>query len=192
MRKGPSPLLPIFRSSNQARVLSEIFLTEERKSIREISVKLTIPYATLHKEIGRLLNAGLISEEKVGNNRLITANIKSLYYKPMYELLQVAFGPVPKLRAAMQEIQGIKMVLIFGSWAQRELGHPGTLPQDIDVLIVGEPDVGKVYATCGRLTKELGWIMSPTIMTEEEWKMDTPFLRTVRKGGLISVIGETK
>ena len=90
----------------------------------------------------------------------------------------------------MQEISGINKVLIFGSWAQRGLGHHGPPPQDIDVLVVGEPDVGKVYATCGRLTKEWGWIMSPTIMTEDEWRMDTPFLRTLRKDGLISVIGE--
>jgi len=192
MRTEASLLLPIFRSANQARVLSEVFLVEERRSIRELSKKLVIPYATLHKEIGRLLDAGLIVEEKVGNYRLIAANRKSLYYKPMFELLEIAFGPVPKLRSAMREIPGISRVLIFGSWARRGLGHHGSLPHDIDVLVVGEPDVGKIYATCGRLTKELGWIMSPTIMTEDEWKTDTPFLRTVRKGGLISVIGETK
>ena len=191
MRQEPSLLLPVFRSANQARVLSEIFLGEERRSIQEISTKLAIPYATLHKEIGRLLNAGLISEEKVGNYRLIAANRKSLYYKPMYELLQIAFGPVPKLRAALQEIPGISRVLIFGSFAHRELGHHGSLPHDIDVLVVGEPDVGKIYAVCRRLTKELGWVMNPTIMSENEWKADTPFLRTVRKGGFISVIGET-
>ena len=190
MRSEPSLHLPIFRSANQARILTEIFLVEERRSIQELSTKLAIPYATLHKEIGRLLDAGLISEERIGNYRLITADRHSLYYKPMHELLEIAFGPVPKLRTAMQEISGINKVLIFGSWAQRGLGHHGPSPQDIDVLVVGEPDVGKVYATCGRLTKELGWIMNPTIMTEDEWRMDTPFLRTLRKGGLISVIGE--
>ncbi len=140
--------LPIFRSANQARILTEIFLAEERRSIQELSTKLAIPYATLHKEFGRLLDAGLISEERIGNYRLIAAERYSLFYKPMHELLQIAFGPVPKLRTAMQEISGINKVLIFGSWAQRGLGHHGPPPQDIDVLVVGEPDVGKVYATC--------------------------------------------
>src|SRR5487761_252928 len=43
-------------------------------------------------------------------------------------------------------IPGISRLLIFGSWAARHSGEPGPVPNDIDVLVVGDADRGAVYA----------------------------------------------
>ncbi len=188
MRTEPSLLLPIFRSANQERVLASIFLSGNPRSIQNLSDLLGIPYATLHKEIGRLLEAGLISESKVGNNRLISSNKNSPYFKSLRNLLEISSGPVPMLMGAMKELKGIEGVFIFGSWAHRALGRRGHAPEDIDVMVIGEPDVAEVYAACSKVGKDLGWMINPTIMSNEEWNMETPFLRTVRKGGVLEVV----
>ena len=191
MRTEPPLLLPIFRSANQERVLASIFLGESPKSIQNLSEHLGIPYATLHKEIGRLLEAGLISESKVGNNRLIGSNRKSPYFRPLRDLLEISSGPAPMLKEAMRGIKGIEKVVIFGSWAHRALGHRGPAPEDIDVMVIGHPDVAKIYVVCLAVGKKIGWPINPTIMTEDEWQEDTPFLKNVRKGGVINVFGSS-
>ena len=191
MRTEAPLLLPLFRSANQERILSSVFLVESRKTIQALSLDLDIPYPTVHREVGRLLEAGLIKEEKVGNYRLIEPNRTSPYYKPLRELLEISSGPVPFLKNAFRGIRGVQKVLIFGSWAHRTLGLRGTAPEDIDVLVVGQPDIRKVYAACASVNKQLGWSVNPTIMSLDEWQADTPFLKNLRKGGVISVIGNS-
>ena len=188
MRTAAPLLLPLFRSASQARVLSALFLAVDRMSIQTLSEHLEIPYATVHREVGRLLEAGLVTEEKVGNYRLIGPNEQSPYYRPLSELLEIASGPVPLLRKALEGVDGVREVVIFGSWAHRTLGHRGPAPEDIDVMVIGQPNVGKVYAACSSVTKKLGWPVNPTIMSVDEWHEDTPFLRNVRDGGVLNVI----
>ena len=191
MRTEAPLLLPLFRSANQERILSSVFLAENQKTIQNLSLDLDIPYPTVQREVGRLLEAGLIKEKKMGNYRLIESNKTSPYYKSLRELLEISSGPVPVLRNAFGGIKGIEKVLIFGSWAHRTLGRRGTPPEDIDVLVVGQPDIRKVYAVCASVGKQLGWSVNPTTMSNEEWQADTPFLKNVRKGGVINVIGNS-
>jgi len=191
MRTAPSLLLPLFRSANQERILSSVFFAENRKTIQDLSLDLGIPYPTVHREVGRLLEAGLIKEKKVGNYRFIQPNETSPYFKSLRELLEISSGPVPLLRNAFGGIQGVEKVFIFGSWAHRALGSRGTAPEDIDVLVVGQPDIRKVYAACTSVGKQLGWSVNPTTMSNEEWQAETPFLKNVRKGGVINVIGSS-
>lgn len=188
MRTTSPLLLPLFRSANQERVLSAVFLTGRRMSIHGLSEHLKIPYATVHREVSRLLQAGLIVEEKIGNYRLIGPNEQSPYYRPLFELLEIAFGPVPLLREALEGVDGVLEAVIFGSWAHRSLGQPGSAPEDIDVLVIGHPDVAKVYAACSTVSKKLGWPVNPTIMSVDEWLEDTAFLRNVRADGVLNVI----
>jgi hypothetical protein len=45
---------------------------------------------------------------------------------------------------------------IYGSWAARNQGQPGQRPvEDIDVLILGEPDRDQLYATLGTAEQRL-------------------------------------
>lgn len=171
--------------------MSSLFLAKGQKTIQDLSVDLEIAYPTVHREIGRLLEAGLLMETKVGNYRMIAPNKRSPYYKPLHKLLEISSGPVPLLRNAFEGIKGVRKVLLFGSWAHRTLGRRGSAPEDIDVLVVGQPDIRKVYAACASVGKQLGWSVNPTIMSDEEWQADTPFLRNVRKGGVINVIGNS-
>lgn len=191
MRTEPSLLLPLFRSANQARVLSSLFHAKGHKTIQELSADLEIAYPTVHREVGRLLEAGLLKETKIGNYRMIEPNRRSPYYKPLHALLEISSGPAPLLRIAFGGVEGIHKAFLFGSWAHRSLGRRGSAPEDIDVLVVGQPDVRKVYAVCASVGKQLGWSVNPTIMSDEEWQQETPFLRNVRKGGVIDVIGNS-
>ena len=189
MRTTPVLPLPLFRSDNQATLLSALFLSEKKFSVQDLSSKLEIPYPTVHREIGRLLKSGLITEEKIGNYRYFEPNRISPFFSPVRDLLLVLSGPVPLLQRELNHLPGIEWAALFGSWAHRLLGKEGEIPHDVDVLVVGNPDVRQVNKACSLVGKKLGWEINPVILTPHEWDQDTPFLRQVRSGGLVPVIG---
>lgn len=183
--------LPLFRSDTQAALLSALFLSKEGLSTQDLSARLGIPYSTIHREISRLLKSGLVTEERVGNYRFFAPNRVSPFYPPLHDLLEVLSGPIPLLRKELALIPGIEWVALFGSWAQRLLGKAGNAPQDVDVLVVGSPDVRQVNRACSAVSKNLGWEVNPVILTPREWVEETPFLRQVRRGGLVPVFGKS-
>lgn len=189
MRTAAPLLLPLFRSANQGRILAALFLSPEPKSIADVAGELSVPYATVHREIGQLLAAGLLTESRVGNSRLLHPDHDSPYFSPLRELLELAFGPVPLLRSELSPIEGISASAIYGSWAHRALGHKGTPPADIDVVVVGSPDVAVVHAACSRVGRVLGRPVNPTILSETEWHEPSPFLDELRRGGMLPVVG---
>lgn len=189
MRTAAPLLLPLFRSANQGRILAALFLSDHEKSLADLAEELSVPYATVHREVGRLLSAGLLAENRVGNSRLVGPNEASPYFTALRQLLVIAFGPVPLLRAEFETIDGITGSAIFGSWAHRAQGDQGAPPADIDVLVVGTPAVARVYAACTRVGQALGRPVNPTILTDEEWGEATPFLEEVRRGGMLAITG---
>lgn len=189
MRTAAPLLLPLFRSANQGRILAALYLSDNEKSIADLADALSVPYATVHREVGQLLSAGLLAENRVGNSRLMGPNRTSPYYPALHELLELAFGPVPLLRAELEAIDGVAGSAIFGSWAHRALGQQGAPPADIDVLVVGTPDAALVYSACSRVEQVLGRPVNVTILTEAEWSEATPFLKEVRRGGMLTVTG---
>lgn len=189
MRTSPVLPIPIFRSDTQAALLSAFFLSEKRFSAQDLSTNLEIPYPTVHREIARLLKSGLIIEQKVGNYRYFEPNRVSPFYMPIRNLMDIVSGPIPTLQQELKPIPGIEWVALFGSWAHRLLGKEGPAPQDVDVMVVGNPDVRRVNKACSVVGKKLGWEVNPVILTRQEWLQDTPFLRQVRNSSLVPVLG---
>lgn len=185
-----SPLpAPLFRSESQASVLAALFLSNKRLTVQELSKRTQIPYSTIHREISRLLASELLTEDRVGNYRFFTPNQLSPLYRPLTDLLEALSGPIPLLQKELALIPEIEWVALFGSWAQRLLGKTGPQPHDVDVLIVGAPEIRQVNKACSAVSKTLGWEVNPVILTSSEWLEETPFLRQVRKDGLVPIIG---
>jgi DNA-binding Lrp family transcriptional regulator len=148
-RTGSPELLPIFRSRQQAELLADILDEPEREqSLVELTERLGIPAASVHREVERAEHAGIVRSRRVGKTRLVSADTASPYFAPLRELLVRAFGVPARLSAALAGVEGVDEVYIFGSWAARWYGERGTRPVgDIDVLVLGHPDRDKVYAT---------------------------------------------
>lgn len=191
MRTAPPLLLPIFRSSSQARVLAAAFLSaQDELSVQDLAARAHAPYATAHRELGRLLAAGLLSERRVGNVRLLRANDESPYFRPLRDLLETAFGPVPLLRRALEHVAGVEAVAIFGSFARRLADLPGPPPADVDVLVVGSPKLSDVYDACRHVAREVDRPVNPTVFSLDEWRSDDVFVTQLRSESLVPVLGE--
>ena len=190
MRTEAPLLAPIFRSDGQARLLSTLLLTGEELSVTDLAKRAGLAYPTAHREVARLVDAGILSERQVGRTRLIRANGESPLVDPLREILTVVTGPVVMLAEELARIDGIDSAFVYGSFAARMLGDAGPAPQDIDVMVLGQPDVDAVYEACARIEAAVHRPVNPTILTREEFAAPSGFLDNVRSGPAIAVFGE--
>lgn len=174
----------------QSELLSALYLNPGREwNTHELAQHIGSAYASVHREVSRLVDAGLLSERRVGQARLLRPNELAPAFRPLRDLLVVSFGAVPRLAERLGRIDGVEAVAIYGSYAERMRGVPGDPPQDIDVLVVGAPDSLEVYAAAREITLEISRPVNPTIMERQEWEQDTGFLRDVRSKPMLAVLG---
>lgn len=192
MRSEAPRLLPIFRSDAQARLLACLALSPKPLSLTELAEAAGISEGNAHREITRLVEAGIVHDERVGRTRQLTLSATSPYAAPLRELLVRAFGPPRVLSEFFRTIEGIDHAWIYGSWARRSQGEAGEDPVDIDVLVVGTPDVGEVYEACRQASTRLHRDVNATVLSAAEWHADNAFLKEIRSNALIPVPREVE
>ena len=183
-------LLPIFRSDSQMRLLGQLYLHADREqTIAQLEDATGIPQQTVSREVNRLLGAGLLQGRRVGRLHFVRPNEASPYYPELAGLLLKALGPLSVLSERLQKVAGVEASYLFGSWARRYQGDPGPPPSDIDLVVIGSPDVDEVYEACGDAGKVLGQEVNPMILTPDEWQARrTGFVKELRRGPLAPVV----
>ena len=190
MRTEAPLLAPIFRSDGQARLLSAILLGEGELSLTELAARAELAYPTAHREVARLLDAGILVERQVGRTRLLSANPDSALVPPLREILQIVTGPVIMLTHELAEVEGIESAFLYGSFAARLRGVDGPPPNDIDLMVIGSPDADHVYEVCDRVEESVHRPVNATILTRAELSVDSGFLDQVRANPTVPIIGE--
>jgi DNA-binding transcriptional ArsR family regulator len=188
MTRRPSVLAPILRSETQARLLAALLLRPEREaSIAELAREIGSDPGNLHDEVERLVNAGILTDRRVGRSRLLRAADGPLT-RPLAELLLLGYGPKQASEAALRGIDGIEHAYIAGSWAARYLGHNGEFPHDIDVVLVGSPDRDDATEALVNAMRQIGQDVQVVFRSPRSWKeAHDAFTRTAKSGPLVEL-----
>lgn len=136
--------------------------------VSDVAERLGVPLSTLHREVVRLDEAGLITSRTLGRNRLIRANADHPAAGALTQLLEVTFGPRVVI-ADEFAIPGAERVVLFGSWAARYAGQVGPPPRDIDVLVIGKVDRADLYEAADRAAARLGIEVNPVVRSVKQW-----------------------
>lgn len=189
MRTEAPALLPLFRSDGQGRLLARVYLDADRPApLADLARELNLDKGGVTREADRLERAGLVRSERIGRQRLLRPNEESVYFSELYCLLLKAFGPQRLIGPALAEIPGVQAAYLFGSWAARYLGRPGSDPADIDVMVIGDPKRAGVARATRELTDRLGREVNATIVTRARWEQGADgFIRDVKRGPLVSL-----
>lgn len=190
MRSDGPALMPVFRSQHQAELLMWLLLHPKQEyGVTEMAARLGVPISTLHREVVRLDEAGLVSSRTQGRNRLVRANIDHPAAAALTRLLEITFGP----KAVIAEefaIDGAEEVVIFGSWAARYEGQSGPPPRDIDVLVVGKVDRADVYDAADRASARLGIEVNPVVRGVKQWAdSEDSLVAQIRESAHVTVLG---
>lgn len=190
-RTGSPTILPMLRSEGQARVMTAVFVSAtEPRSIAEIARDAEVTTRVALLEVDRLVDAGLVAEQRRGRARLITPDTANPAVAPLAALLEVTFGPEPLIKEALRAVRGVQAAYIFGSWAERRTGAPGPSPRDIDVLVVGTTDEDELETAVRPLSRRLGRPVSITRIRPKRWaeEADRGLLATIRAKPTITLL----
>lgn len=104
-------------------------------------------------------------------------------------MLTRAFGVPSVLSEALRSVEGITSAFVYGSWAARFLGLDGQRPvQDIDLLVLGEPDRDRLYAETERVEARLGRPVQVTVRGVDWLEAgEGPFHHTVVSGPMVPI-----
>lgn len=162
--------MPILRSRQQAEILTLLLGDPDLEiSLTDIASRTGAPHPSVHREVQRAEQAGLLKSRKVGNTRLVRANRDSQYYSGLADVLTKAFGVPAILADLLRDVRGVRHAHVYGSWAARSAGQPGVRPvRDIDLLVLGEPDRDQLYEALGKAERLLGRSVQVTIR-DADW-----------------------
>lgn len=190
MRTIAPASLPLFRSEGQARLLTHVYLSQSHAAapLAEVARRLGLDPGGVAREADRLEHAGLITSARIGRQRHLRANTASPFYEPLRDLLARAFGPPRLIASALAPLDGIEEALIYGSWAARYHTEAGPPPNDIDVLVVGDPDRRALARATRELGEQLGLEVDPHVTTASDYESGaTGFLRAVKEGPTVPI-----
>jgi predicted nucleotidyltransferase len=122
----------------------------------------------------------------------VEANDQLSYYPELRGLLLKTIGPAPVLARELARLEAVDEAFIFGSWAARYHGEPGPAPHDIDLIVIGEPNLDALYAACRRAEAAIRVDVNPVVRSRAEWRRrGSGFLPDVRNGPLVRVAGQS-
>lgn len=190
MRSAAPALLPIFRSRLQADILAALLLNpDDEHSLTELARRFHAPLSTVHGEVKRLTDAGLLRRREVGRSAMVRANRDNRATEPLAELLLLSWGPLQVVAEEFSRLAGAEQVLIFGSWAARYRQRPGKPPHDLDVLVVGRPSREDVYDAADRAQQRLGMAVNPVIRSEDAWRLASdPLVQQIQASPFVPVL----
>lgn len=180
-------------SDSQTRVLRWLFGQPERGFHLNELLRLTgLGSASLQRELNKLVNAGLVTSERVGNLRTFQANAESPVYGELIGLVRKTLGAQPALREALQPLaKDVESAWIYGSVAK----GTDTAKSDIDVMLVGKDlTLHRVLELLIPQEAQLGRKINPTILTPAEFKRrlvePDSFVNRVMAQPVLSLMGD--
>lgn len=189
MRVAPPPLFPLLRSELQARILARTVMGGDEESVASLASAIEADAGNTAREVLRLERGGVLTSRRVGRTKLVRANTAAPFYRPVYDLVTIVFGPVSVLAERLAAVDGIIFADIFGSWAARYRGEEGPAPADIDLLVVGNPDRDDLYDAVQDASRLLNREVNPVVVSLQRWDTsDDGFIVELRTRPRVTVV----
>ncbi len=158
--------------------------------VRELARLTGTSAGSLHRELARLAEAGLLTRSERGNQVLYQANRACPVFAELAGLFRKTGGLADVLRAALLGLADrMRFALVFGSVAR---GTETSL-SDVDVLVVGEADFAEVVMALHPCQEVLGREVNPVLYSEAEWRArvarDDPFVRDILQNPVVLLLG---
>ncbi|MBK5268667.1 MAG: winged helix-turn-helix transcriptional regulator [Acidimicrobiia bacterium] len=100
-------ILPILRTDTQRELLIELFfLTDRPRTLSNLATAIGVDQTTVMREVNRLLESGVVVEERVGRARTVEINESSPFTGPLRQLMRVVYQPIGELSDGAHIVPG--------------------------------------------------------------------------------------
>jgi predicted nucleotidyltransferase len=156
-------------SKVQQRVLGLIFAHPDRSFYTSEIIR-TVESGTgaVERELSRLQRSGLVSVERVGNQKHYRANRHSPIFEELQGLVLKTVALKEPLKKALEPFADkIKTAFIYGSVAK----GTDTAQSDIDAMVIGDDlYYSDIYTSFQHTEDRLLRKINPTFLSTEEWR----------------------
>ena len=169
-------------SKVQQRVLALIFGQPDRSFyMSEIVRRVHSGTGAVERELSRLQRSGLVSVERIGNQKHYRANHESPIFEELQSLVIKTVAVTEPIRRSLQPYADkIKAAFVYGSVAK----GTDTASSDIDLMVVGdELNYSELYSASQNVENSLRRKVSPTFLSSADWQR-----KVFEKGSFISKI----
>jgi predicted nucleotidyltransferase len=184
--------LPNLLSSRVRQKVFRLYFsqTNSRYYLRELERLLHEPVGNIRRELLRWSKAGLLFREKVGNLTYYSLNRSFPLYEELKAIVSKTIGIEYILREGLKAIESITVAIIYGSVASGE----DTGNSDIDILLIGNPDMDELLNNVQEMEKKLGREINYVVYAPEEFKRKkeakNTFIIDVVKNPKVFIVGE--
>ena len=169
-------------SKVQQRVLGLIFGQPERSFyMTEIVRNVHSGTGAVERELSRLQRSGLVSVERIGNQKHYQANRQSPIFAELQSLVIKTVALSEPLRKSLEPFADqIKTAFVYGSVAR----GTDTAGSDIDLMVIGDDlDYSELYSALQNAENALGRKVSPVFVSLSDWRR-----KVSQKGSFISKV----
>ena len=170
----------------------ELVLLQEGRAwtLDELGALGGAPASSVHRELGRLVDAGLVERDARQRPHQFIAATSAPAYAPLRELLELTTGVPARLADALAGVGGVRAAAIHGGWAAGRL-RPDS---DVDVLVVTDGDRRAAQRAVRSVARRAGRDADPTVLSIDDFEKLTatrnPFLAKILNGPRIDLIGD--
>lgn len=179
-------------SKVQQRVLGLIFAHPDRSFYTSEIIR-TVASGTgaVERELSKLQRSGLVSVERIGNQKHYRANRHSPIFEELQGLVLKTVALQESFKKALEPYADkIRTAFIYGSVAN----ETDTAQSDIDLMVIGEDlNYSDLYTTLQHVEDRLLRKVNPTFLSTKEWKrrssQDGSFVKKLKGRPKLFVLG---
>jgi predicted nucleotidyltransferase len=156
-------------SKVQQRVLALIFSNPKRSFYTsEIVRNVRSGTGAVERELARLEQSGLVSIERIGNQKHYRANRESPIFDELRGIVLKTVGLAEPLRQSLAPYSDkIRVAFVYGSVAK----GTDTAHSDIDLMVIGDDlTYSDLYAGLQKIENVLHRTVNPTFLSFVEWR----------------------
>jgi len=190
--KGNKQMLSaLLFSEYRRRVLGLLLLNPDTTyHVRELARLTGTSAGTLHKELTKLTQGGLLRREEVGNQVRYRANRDCPIFDELASILRKTSGLVDVLASALSSVEkNIALAFVFGSVARGEQQSNS----DVDVMLVGSLGFADAVQALHPAQATLRREINPVVYSVDEFRRraasDDSFVREVLARPKLFVVG---
>jgi predicted nucleotidyltransferase len=173
LQAAPTALADVLFTPVQQRVLGLLFGQPERRFQSAELIRLAgSGTGAAHRLLTRLAETGLVTTERVGNQKHYQANPASPVFAELAGLVRKTVGLAVPLQAALAPLAGkIMVAFIYGSIAKGS----DKAASDIDLMVIAKDrkdglEYGVLYQALQEAEAALGRTINPNLMSRAEWQ----------------------
>lgn len=162
-------LLGLLFPQARAEIFRLLFAIEGKElHLRDLARQADLSIKSVQTELAKLSAADLVTSRADGNRRYFRANSRHPLFADLRQIVLKTAGLRDVLAAALHDIPGIEVALVFGSLARDE----GKAGSDVDLLAIGDAGLRALSPALRRASEQLGREINPVTFTVAEYRQN--------------------